>query len=72
MASGALIGESVRVGATLDPSHMNVLKIARGDCGDESCGQPRTWTFIEFELPDDDAPAWADQLAGALQRELGW
>ena len=72
MASGALIGESMIVGSTLQPNAMVVHRISRADCGDEASGQPRTWTFIEFEIPDEQAAAWADDLATTLQAEHGW
>ena len=72
MARGALIGESLKVGASLEPVEMMVTKIVRSESGDETAGQPRLWTFIEFELPDDRAPEWADALRGALRVEHGW
>ena len=31
-------------------------------------GQPPIWTFLDFEAPDDLAPA----LAAALETEIGW
>ena len=72
MAQGALIGESMRIGSVLEPPSLVLKKITRADCGHVDSGQPRTWTFIEFELPDDDAPAWADALTGVLLHEHGW
>ena len=72
MATGALIGESLRVGTTLEPLEMVVTKIVRAESGDEGAGQPLLWTFIEFELPDERAPQWADTLRGGLRREFGW
>src|SRR5438128_2502007 len=72
MARGALIGESLKVGARLEPLGMTVTKIERAECGDEGVGQPRLWTFIEFDLPDDRATEWADSLRRALGSEHGW
>lgn len=72
MASGTLVAESLRVGTTLHPPSMVVRSISRADCGDEASGQPRTWTFVEFELPDEHAAAWAQDLTQVLQSEHGW
>lgn len=72
MAQGALIGESMRVDSTLVPPNLAMRKVVRADCGHVESGQPRTWTFIEFELPDDDAPALADALTEVLLVEHGW
>jgi hypothetical protein len=35
-------------------------------------GQPRIWTFLDFEAPDDRADDLAHALAAALQTETGW
>ena len=72
MARGALIGESVLVGAALSPTDMTVTKISRIEAGYEPAGQPRVWTFIEFELPDDNTSEWADALQDALDPRHGW
>ena len=72
MAFGALIGESMRPGATIEPVGMHVTKIVRSESGDESAGQPRLWTFIEFEVPDERASDLADALAAVLKPEGGW
>jgi hypothetical protein len=69
---GALIAESLRIGAKLDDLALTVTTISRADLGDVGAGQPRTWTFIEFEAPD----AEAERLIRALERALspigGW
>ena len=72
MACGALIGEGLLVGAAVTPVGMTVTKVSRIEAGDERGGQPRLWTFIEFDLPDDNAPEWAQQLVDALDSEHGW
>lgn len=72
MATGALIAESVKVGAALDGVRLTVNKVFRVEAGDESVGQPRVWTFIEFDVPDDDADALASALSDALDPSLGW
>jgi hypothetical protein len=72
MAKGALIGESLRVGASLDAVVLTVDKISRIVAGDEEVGQPRLWTFIEFEVPDENAAALAGALSATLEPEHGW
>jgi len=69
---GALIAESLRVGAKLDDLALTVTTISRAELGDVSAGQPRTWTFIEFEAPDADADRLVRALEGALARIGGW
>lgn len=70
--SGCLIAESLRVGGLVDGIRLTVTKVSRADVGDVAAGQPLTWTFIDFELPDDDAEQFARGLEGALQRPGGW
>ena len=72
MATGALIAESLKLGAALDGVGLTVNKVFRAEAGDESVGQPRVWTFIEFDVPDDDAAALASALSDALDPSLGW
>jgi hypothetical protein len=72
MANGALIGESLRVGASLNAVVLTVDKISRIAAGDEETDQPRLWTFIEFEVPDEKAAALAGALSGILEPEHGW
>ena len=72
MAEGILLGESLRVGAKLDAVPFTVRSVSRAEAGDESAGQPRTWTYIHFEVPDADAESLADALSEALEREGGW
>jgi hypothetical protein len=35
-------------------------------------GQPRIWTFLDFEAPDDRADDLAQALAAVLETETGW
>ena len=72
MAVGTLIAESLQVDAVIDGVRLVVTKIARADVGDVAAGQPRTWTFIEFEVSDEDVDALARSLETALRREGGW
>jgi hypothetical protein len=72
VATGNLIRESIRVGASVEGVPLRVSKVFRIDAGDESSVQPRTWTFIEFEIPDGEAERLANSLSGALDSALGW
>ena len=72
MAVGTLIAESLQVDAVIAGVQLVVTKIARADVGDVAAGQPRTWTFIEFEVSDEDVDALARSLETALRREGGW
>jgi hypothetical protein len=69
MARGTLIGESIRVGASLEGVRLVVDKVSRVDTGDEKCP---IWTFIEFEVPDGDAERLAVALSEVLDPALGW
>jgi hypothetical protein len=69
---GALIAESLRIGAVLDDLDLTVRKISRSDVGDVNAGQPLTWTFIHFEAPAEQAPRLAVALSNALDPTLGW
>ena len=50
--TGGLIAESLRIGAVLEGVALTVTKISRAELGDVDAGQPRTWTFLDFEAPD--------------------
>jgi hypothetical protein len=69
---GALIAESLRIGAVLDDLDLTARKISRADVGDVSAGQPLTWTFIHFEADEDDASTLAEALSEALDPTGGW
>ena len=69
---GGLIAESLRVGAVLEGVPLIVTKISRAEVGDVDAGQPRTWTFLEFEARDEDAMRLADTLEGVLAVQGGW
>jgi hypothetical protein len=70
--AGTLIAESLRVGVVIQGIAFATTKLARADVGDVDAGQPRTWTFIEFEIANDDAERLARALEAALQRPGGW
>jgi hypothetical protein len=65
--TGNLLAESLRKDCALDAVPLTVRRILRADDGDPSAGQPLTWTFIGFEVPDDRADALASALANALE-----
>jgi len=65
--TGALIVESLRVGTVLSGVTLQVSKVSRADLGDTSAGQPLTWTFVHFDIADDDAEQLAAQLEQALE-----
>jgi hypothetical protein len=64
--TGNLLAESVRKEEALDAVPITVRRIWRADDGDPA-GQPLTWTFLEFEVPDNRAEEFANALAGALE-----
>jgi hypothetical protein len=72
MASGILIGEGVRIGASVEGGTLRVTKVSRVNAGDEESGQPRAWTFIEFEIPDTETASLANSLSSALSSAGGW
>jgi hypothetical protein len=65
--TGNLLAESLRKDAPLEAVPLAVRKIWRADAGDPAADQPLTWTFIEFEIPDDSVDALAAALARGLQ-----
>jgi hypothetical protein len=69
---GTLIAESLRVGAVIEGVPLVTTRLARGDAGDVRARQPRTWTFIEFEVAEADAERLALALESSLQRPGGW
>ena len=64
--TGVLLAESLCTGAVLEGAPIGVRRIRRIDAGDPSAGQPLTWTFIEFEVPDASAGLFADRVAAVL------
>ena len=70
--AGGLIAESLRVGSVLTGVTLTVNRISRADVGDVDAGQPLTWTFVDFEVADDDADRLAAALSGALDGSCGW
>src|SRR6266571_9530804 len=70
--AGGLIAESLRVGSVLEEVTLRVSKVSRADLGDVDAGQPRTWTFLDFEVADEDASRLASALEGVLETVGGW
>jgi hypothetical protein len=70
--SGALIAESLKIGASLEGVPLMIDKIARAEVGDVQAGQPLTWTFIEFHLDLDHVEALIESLSAALDDRGGW
>jgi hypothetical protein len=70
--AGALIAESLRIGAVLDHLDVTVRKISRADVGDVEAHQPLSWTFVEFEAADEEAPRLAAAFREALDADIGW
>jgi hypothetical protein len=76
MASGTIIGESIRFGAALDGISLTVPQIRRGgperlSPEQQAAGMPSRWTLIEFQIDDHDAPQLASALADVLD-DKGW
>jgi hypothetical protein len=71
-AAGGLISESLRVGSVLEGVPLTVIKVWRAEAGDVEAGQPRTWTFIDFEVADQDVERLAKALEESLARRGGW
>ena len=69
---GVLIAESLRVGSVLEGVTLTVTKASRTDVGDVDAGQPRAWTFLDFEAADEDAERLASALETVLERSGGW
>jgi hypothetical protein len=70
---GALLGESLRVGAALELPDVTLTRVVRRDVsGSATSAQPSVWTFLEFEAADEVADQLAEALAGALLAEGGW
>jgi hypothetical protein len=68
---GAVIVESLRVGASLEGIPLVVRRLSRSAIEGTTPDQPPVWTILEFEVADDDAERLADALMGLLARP-GW
>ncbi|MCX4705174.1 hypothetical protein [Streptomyces sp. NBC_01373] len=73
MITGYVIGESLRPGAVFEPHGLRLRKVSRVDVGASATdGQPRLWTFVEWESDADDVAGLADALADVLEPANGW
>jgi hypothetical protein len=72
MLKGVLIGESLRVGATISGVPLRVLRIWRDEVPGAAADQPGRWTRIEFEAADEDAKRLATTLAESIDTAGGW
>ena len=70
--SGCLIAESLGVGGAVAGVRLTVTKVSWAEAGDVEAGQPRIWTFIQFEVADEDGDRLAAILERALQTSGGW
>ena len=70
MIRGAIVAESLRLGAVVEDVPLVIRKLERVEAGLEE--QPRQWTLVWFEADDDDAGRLAEALADALDARGGW
>jgi hypothetical protein len=68
---GAIICESLKPGTNLDGYEMRITKWRRYEVPNPARSQPKIWTLIEFETPEDDSDALAQRLAKDLASP-GW
>jgi hypothetical protein len=71
MFSGALILESMRVDTRLQDLNLVVREIYRFRPESTTADQPDTWSVLEFEVSDNDAPQVAEAFASILSQP-GW
>ena len=70
MLRGAIVAESLRLGATIEGVPLVVTRLERIDAGRGE--QPREWTLLWFEAADADSDRPAEALSNALAVEGGW
>ena len=70
MLRGAIVGESLRVGAALEGVPLVVTRLERITAGIGE--QPANWTLVWFEVDDEHASALAEELSRALSADHGW
>jgi len=59
MLHGAIVAESLRLGAVMDAVPIIVHRLERVDAGVD--GQPPRWTLLWFEAADADADRLAEE-----------
>jgi hypothetical protein len=70
MLRGAIVAESLRLGAVVEDVPLVLRKLERIDVGVRE--QPPHWTLVWFEADDADADRLAAALAEALDGNGGW
>src|SRR3954447_21394149 len=70
MLRGAIVAESLRLGAKVEGVGLVVRKLERLDAGIGD--QPGTWTLVSFEADDDEAELLAAGLSDGLEPTGGW
>lgn len=68
MLRGTLVGESIRIGATLEGLPLRLHRVSAVDVVDPAPGQPPRWTLLEFGAEDAEAPNLAAALARCLDQ----
>ena len=71
MLTGALVVESLRMGAVLEGIDVVVRRLSRSEVTDVSADQPTVWTLLEFTADSKSAEDLARRLAGVLDGP-GW
>jgi hypothetical protein len=71
MYDGAIIVESLKIGASLDNIPLVVRKLTRQTIPDATDEQPSAWTILEFQVEDRHCNALAEALK-ALLDEPAW
>ena len=73
MATGCVIGESLRPGAVFEPPRLRIRRITRLDpSATVGPHQPPVWTVVDFEVDDREADGVAEALASNLLADGGW
>jgi len=68
-----MLTESLRIGAELAVPDLVVRRLGRVDVSSSASEtQPKVWTFLDFEAPDEHAGELAAALAAALLADDGW
>jgi hypothetical protein len=68
---GTILAESLTPGTVLDGHGMRIIRWSRYEVSDTASYQPPVWTAIDFEAPERNGIALADQLADRLLSP-GW
>ena len=69
-ARGAIVAESLRLGASIEGVNLVVRKLERIEAG--LGDQPGAWTLVWFEAQDEDRDRLAMALSEGLEATGGW